>query len=102
MVVPAGKETPGKRPQKCTQSNVGESVGFPFTGVDSAAYLSNAFSTAIGDQNIFQASIAWKVVNSGNLFSAHLGGALDIWVNFPRTGKMVKMWHFLNFFGALL
>ena len=21
-----------------------------------------------------------------------------IWVNFPRTGKMVKMWHFFNFF----
>jgi len=25
-----------------------------------------------------------------------------IWVNFPRTGKMVKMWHFLIIFGAPL
>ena len=25
-----------------------------------------------------------------------------IWVNFPRIGKMVKMWHFFYFFGALL
>ena len=24
------------------------------------------------------------------------------WVNFPSTGKMVKMWHFFIFFGALL
>ena len=25
-----------------------------------------------------------------------------IWVRFPRTGKMVKMWHFFIFFEALL
>ena len=23
-----------------------------------------------------------------------------IWVNFPRTGKMVKMWHFFVFFSS--
>ena len=29
-------------------------------------------------------------------------GLLYIWVNFSRTGKIVKMWHFFYFFGALL
>ena len=75
MVVPAGKETPGKRPQKCTQSNVGESVGFPFS-VDSAAYLSMLSALRLEIKTFFQVFIAKEVVNRSNLFSAHLGGAL--------------------------
>ena len=40
------------------------------------------------------------VVNDFNTLTSYLSWL--IWVNLPRTGKMVKMWPFLIFFGALL
>ena len=61
MVVPAGKETPGKRPQKCTQSNVGESVGFPFS-VDSAAYLSMLLRPQLEIETYFRFVVQGKLL----------------------------------------